>query len=117
MKIRICLVALCFLIFYCSAAYGQIANPPAEWEYKLLSNPSDELLNHYEKNGWEIAAAIPGEVILKRSRSHLLFGTRTPEMPKPEPPPQPSKCKLTLAQAPVIRGLRLGMTSDELFAI
>jgi len=116
MKVRTCLVALCFLIFHCSAAYGQIAIPPAEWEYKqLFNNPSDEILNYYAKNGWEIAAAIPGDVILRRCRSHPLFGTRTPEMPKPEPPPQ--TCKLTSAQAPVVRGLRLGMTSDELFDI
>ena len=37
--------------------------------------------------------------------------------PPQPPPPQAPTCKLTLAQAPVIRGLRLGMTSDELFAI
>jgi hypothetical protein len=122
MKVRICLVALCCLVFYCSTAYGQTA----EWEYKQFTNNiSDELLNHYAKNGWEIAAAAGGggdsswfKVILKRSRSHPLFGTKTPEMPPSQPPPPPkSTCKLTLAQAPVIRGLRLGMTSDELFAI
>ncbi|HEX5086059.1 MAG TPA: hypothetical protein VFY40_28830, partial [Blastocatellia bacterium] len=124
MKVRICLVALCFLVFYCSTTYGQTA----EWEYKQLHNPSDELLNHYAKNGWEIGAAAAGAgegssfraiVILKRNRSHPLFGTRTEEKPAPQPPPPPQKpsCKLTLAQAPVIRGLRLGMTSDELFAI
>ncbi|MBO0858459.1 MAG: hypothetical protein J2P21_08345, partial [Chloracidobacterium sp.] len=32
-------------------------------------------------------------------------------------PPQKLTCNLTLAQSPAIRGLRLGMTSDELFAI
>src|SRR5262245_66643009 len=106
MKVRICVVALCLLAFYCSAAYSQTA----EWEYKQLYRPSDELLNHYAKNGWEIVAAAGwgGDsngfytVFLKRSKLHPLFGTKTPEMPKPEPPP-PSKptCKLTLAQAPV----------------
>ncbi|MCI0387278.1 MAG: hypothetical protein MOB07_00690 [Acidobacteria bacterium] len=124
MKVRICLAAFCFLIFHCSAAYGQ---PPkkndrsAEWEYKqLTNNPSDELLNLYAKEGWEIAAAAGGDyikVILKRSKSHPLFRTQTSELPKPEPPPKKPTCKLTLAQAPVIRGLRLGITSDELFTI
>ncbi|HEU0184879.1 MAG TPA: hypothetical protein VFS27_06155 [Blastocatellia bacterium] len=118
MKVRICFVALCLLVFYCAAAYGQTA----EWEYKQLGSPSDELLNHYAKNGWEVVAAAGGQfyyVVLKRSRSHPLFGTKTPETPslQPAPPPQKPTCKLTLAQAPAIRGLRLGMTSDELFTI
>lgn len=41
----------------------------------------------------------------------------TQENPKPEPPPPNTSCKLSLAQAPVIRGFRLGMTSDVLFAL
>jgi len=123
MRIRICLVALCLLVFYRSGAYGQTSNPLAEWEYKQLTgDPSDELLNHYAKYGWEIASSSGGDggyrIILKRNRSHPLFGTKTPE-PSPVQPPSPPKptCNLTLAQAPAIRGLRLGMTSDELFAI
>jgi len=130
MKVRICLVALCSLIFHCSAAYGQTPKKDdrsAEWEYKQLQNPSDALLNHHAKDGWEIAAAAGAggdggsyyKIFLKRSKSHPLFGTQATDMPRPEPPPPPQipACKLTLAQAPVIRGLRLGMTSDELFAI
>jgi len=131
MRVRVCLVTLCFLISYCSTASGQTPKRNdrlAEWEYMQLSSPSDDVLNRYAKEGWEIAAAAGGggdsssfyRVILKRSKSHPLFGTRTAEPPKPEPPPPPPqnpKCKLTLAQAPVIRGLRLGMTSDELFAV
>jgi hypothetical protein len=124
---RICLVVICFLLFQCTAAYGQTSknDRSAEWEYRQLSSPSDEVLNQYAKEGWEIAAAAGGggagsgfyRVILKRHKSHTLFGTKPAEHPKPEPPPQISKCKLTLAQAPVIRGLRLGMSSDELFTI
>ncbi|MCI0659881.1 MAG: hypothetical protein L0220_02290, partial [Acidobacteria bacterium] len=130
MKANVCLTALCFLIFHCSAADGQTPkknDQSAEWEYKQFNFPSDELLNHYAKDGWEIATAAGGGgesysfywVILKRSKSHPLFGTQTQEflIPAPPPPAQKSKCKLTLAQAPVIRGLRLGMTSDELFAM
>jgi hypothetical protein len=127
MKANVYLAALCFLIFHCSAANGQTPkknDQSAEWEYKQLSSPTDELLNHYAKEGWEIGAAAGGggdggffKVILKRSKSHPLFGTQTSQLPKTEPPLQKLTCKLTLAQAPVIRGLRLGMTSDELFTI
>jgi hypothetical protein len=128
MKVSISLVVLSFLILHCSAADGQTPrkeNRPAEWEYKQLTSPSNEVLNHHAKEGWEIAAAAGGgndssifyKVILKRHRTHSLFGTLTADFPKPEPPPPNPKCKLTLDQAPVIRGLRLGMTSDELFAI
>lgn len=121
MRIQVCLIVICLLIFGCSA-YGQTATknePPSEWEYKILSNNStDEVLNHYAKNGWEIVAATDTKIIFRRGKSHPLFGTQTPERPTPKPPPPPQKpnCKLTLAQAPAIRGLRLGMTSDELFA-
>jgi uncharacterized protein DUF4177 len=123
MKVRSCFVALCLLIFYCSTAYSQTA----EWEYKVVQINkiypyyiTDEFLNHFAKNGWELVTISDVKAILKRSRSHPLFGTKTPEMPASQPappPPQKPTCKLTLAQAPVIRGLRLGMTSDELFAI
>jgi hypothetical protein len=128
MKVRICLVAFCSLILHCSAIYGQAPKKEdrsAEWEYTQFYRPSDDLLNHFAKDGWEVATAAGGAnehssfywVILKRSKSHPLFGTQTPEFLTPPPPPHPQKprCKLPRTQAPVIRGLRLGMKSDELF--
>src|SRR5262245_37651623 len=112
MKVRICLVALCSLTFHFSA-YGQTPknnDRSAEWEYTQLLNLSDEILNRYAKDGWEVAAAAGGAndngnfylIILKRSKSHPLFGTPAPDFPIPSPAPlnQKQKCKLTLAQAP-----------------
>src|SRR5262245_65579045 len=95
MKIRVCLAVFCFLSFHCPAADGQTpkrTDRSAEWEYRQLSagNPSDAILNHFAKDGWEIAAATGGDsyyrVILKRHRSHPLFGTQTSETPSHEPP-------------------------------
>ena len=100
MKVRLCLVALCSLIFHCSAAYGQTPKKDdrsAEWEYKQLNNSSDDLLNHHAKEGWEIAAAAGAggdggnyKIFLKRSKSHPLFGTQTADpnrlpLPKNQP--------------------------------
>src|SRR5262245_18927312 len=129
MKVLICLSVLSLVTLHFSSSFGQTpkkSDRTAEWEYKILSNPYDEILNHHAKEGWEIATSAGGggdnnsffKVIMKRPKSHPLFGTQISELPKPEPPqPQGPKCRLTLAQSPVIRGLRLGMTSDELFAI
>jgi hypothetical protein len=121
MKIRLCLVALCCLMFQYQTAFSQ-TQKFADWEYKQIYNPTDEYLNFLAKEGWEIAATGLDansyfKIIIKRPRTHRLFGTKTEDYPKPEPPPPNTACNLTLAQAPVIRGLRLGMTSDELFAL
>ncbi|MCW5968548.1 MAG: hypothetical protein KIT57_08545 [Blastocatellales bacterium] len=124
MKARFCLVMVSFLILNCSVVYGQTPKKAAEWEYKQLANPSDEVLNHHAGEGWEIITAAGGggdggfyKVLLKRHKSQALFGKPTTEFPNQEPPPQNTACKLTLAQAPSIRGIRLGMTSEELFNI
>jgi hypothetical protein len=131
MRKYFCLVLVALLILDCSVVNSQTPRRngrSAEWEYKQLSDPVDTTLNHHAKEGWEVASASGGandngifyRVILRRHKSHPLFGNPISELPKPESPPEnpPNpKCKLTLAQAPVIRGLRLGMTSKELFDI
>jgi len=127
MKALICLSVLSFVILQFSFSFGQTpkkSDRAAEWEYKQLNNPSDEILNHHAKEGWEIATSAGGggdggffKVIMKRHKSHPLFGIQISEYKIPEPPLQISPCKLNLAQAPAIRGLRLGMTIEELFTI
>jgi hypothetical protein len=127
MKVLICLSVLSLMTLHYFNVSGQTSKKDdrsAEWEYKQLNSPSDEIINHHAKEGWEIATTAGGRndngfifyVFMKRHKSHALFGTQISAYKKPEPPPpQISNCKMTLAQAPVIRGLRLGMTSDELF--
>lgn len=63
MKVPICLVTLCFLIFHCSATHGQSpkeSDQLAEWEYTQLSSPTGDALNLYAKEGWEIVTAAGG---------------------------------------------------------
>src|SRR5262245_34985749 len=126
MKVCVYLALFCCLLLHYSTSYGQTPkrnDRPAEWEYKQLESPSDESLNHHAKEGWEIVTAAGGggdstrfyRVTLKRHKSHPLFGTKTSDIPEPEPLPQSPQCKLTPAQAPAIRGIHLGVTSDELF--
>jgi hypothetical protein len=50
----------------------------------------------------------------------LLTGKDAPAYVRPESqpkPPAPPRCQLTLAQAPVIRGFRLGMDVNEILAL
>jgi hypothetical protein len=125
MKTFICLCVLAFVTLHYSVGYGQTPKNndlAAVWEFKILSNPSEEILNLSTKEGWDIVTSAGGggdggffKVIMKRHKSHPLFGTKISVYKKADPPPQISSCKLTLAQAPVIRGLCLGMTSEELF--
>src|SRR5262245_29481767 len=104
MKHLICLIVISLVPLHSSVSYSQSQKKndrSAEWEYKQLYCPDDEIINKYAKEGWEIAYAVgwAGDsnssyrVILKRHKSHVLFGTQISEDQKPEPPPQISKCK------------------------
>ena len=99
MKALICLSVLSLVTLHFSSSFGQTPKKndrAEEWEYKQLSNPTDDIINHQAKEGWEISTAVGGKneggftyyVFMKRHKSHSLFGAKLSDLAKPEPPPQ-----------------------------
>jgi hypothetical protein len=92
---------------------------PEKWEYKVTRgcfNESD--LNKRGDEGWELISISFDsngncrDSYFKRPKSEFFDPPRTSA-----PPPAPPKCNLTPAQAPIIRGIRLGMSTDDLLAL
>jgi hypothetical protein len=91
---------------------------PEKWEYKTVgcAYPLETELNKNGDEGWELVSVSFGSdgscrgFFFKRPKRELF----TPTQPAPAGPP---RCNLTLAQAPVFRGIRLGMSTDELLAL
>jgi hypothetical protein len=91
---------------------------PEKWEYKyaqICSYNFDSEMKKLGEEGWELVsgddiASNCKHFIFKRPKKEIFY----PTQPAPAGPP---KCNLTLAQAPVIRGIRLGMSTDELLAL
>jgi hypothetical protein len=108
------IVSLTFLLCLPATAQTQ----PEVWEYKYANvcmQNVDSELNKYGEQGWELVSvvALPNNCpyyYFKRPQKQIFI-------PTPPAPAGPSKCNLTLAQAPVIRGIRLGMTTDELLSL
>jgi hypothetical protein len=92
---------------------------PEKWEYNVAGRciPSETDLNKLGDQGWElISVTANGDggcpvYYFKRPRREFFY---PPPVAPPPPPATPPKCSLTLAQAPAFRGIRLGMSTDEL---
>jgi hypothetical protein len=100
--------------------------PPPQWEHTVTYGcerpqyPSGKSnLQEMGEYGWELASvAKDGDgnstCYFKRPKREGGY----PEPPKkPEPAPTAPKCSLTVAQALTIRGIRLGMSLQELLAL
>jgi hypothetical protein len=92
---------------------------PEKWEYKVTRgcfNESD--LNKRGDEGWELinitfdSNGNCRDSYFKRPKREFFDPPLTSA-----PPAAPPNCNLTPAQAPVIRGIRLGMSTDELLAL
>ena len=118
-----CLFALSLSILLTSISFAQSKQPPAQrWEYKTVYNVSEADLDKLGDEGWELVASA-----YNPNGSSLYYTLKRPkpaDAPKyiepakrPAPPPHTPACTLSLSQAPTIRGLRLGMTVDELLEL
>ena len=101
------------------------SQPAVRWEYKTVcgncGGPVD--IDEPGDQGWElVAVAFSGEnsayerLYFKRPKPKDAPAYVRPEIRTTQPAPPP-RCQLTLEQAPVIRGFRLGMSVDEILAL
>lgn len=112
---------------------AQRKNETEKWEYLITSGCNSGafwrdgrnlLFDEIGERGWELVGISNRgdncpEFYFKRPKvagrvEKPLPTSPPPRTPEPEKAPQ---CDLTLAQAPVIRGLKLGMSLDEVFAL
>jgi hypothetical protein len=114
LSIVLSIVSLTCLLNFPAIAQTQ----PEKWEYKYAQicshNTFDSEMKKLGDEGWELVfgESTPGchNLYFKRPKKERF----TPIPPAPAGPP---KCNLTLAQVPAIRGIRLGMSTDELLAL
>ena len=115
------LFALSFSFLLTQILFAQNKSQPAQrWEYKTI-NCNDTELGKLGDEGWELVSTSTNsgncyQYLLKR-----LKPVNAPKYVDPQAAPpkkeEPPTCKLTAAQAPTVRGLRLGMTVDELIEL
>jgi hypothetical protein len=86
---------------------------PEQWEYKITGCLTEPELNKLGLQGWELVSVRGNEahclnLYFKRPKGAI------PPIPQPPPSPTAPTCNLTLTQAPIINGFRLGMSTDQL---
>jgi len=108
------------IIFFASiTAAGQTtatSSIPEQWEYRVTGCYPETELNKSGAEGWELVSVKMDSnnncnYIFKRPKGVVVSIT------PPPPPPKTPSCNLSLAQAPIIYGLRLGMSADELLEL
>lgn len=118
-----CLFALSLSILFTSILLAQNNSPTGQrWEYQTIGCDSLEL-SKLGDEGWELvgvnhdSGSCRGYVLkrLKPLAAPRFIDPR--ERPNPKPTAIAPTCNLTMAQAPAIRGIRLGMTVEELLQL
>lgn len=115
MSIVLSIISLMLLASLSATAQTQ----PEKWDYKFVqicdNQTYDAGLKKLGDEGWELVSTDDA------GGACIYFFFKRPKKetyhPAPAAPAGPPTCPLTLAQAPVFRGIRLGMTTDELLAL
>jgi hypothetical protein len=112
-------LSLSFL--FTSVLFAQNKPTPAQrWEYKTVNlcvDNRDATLNELGDEGWELNSQSDCNGLFRRPKPANAPKFVRAEKKSASPKPTPTTCNLTAAQAPTIRGLRLGMTVDELLEL
>jgi Domain of unknown function (DUF4177) len=107
-----------------AALAQQNANQPQKWEYKVVNycDPENqaiderEIIQYLGEEGWELVSADTRHVSeTTRCLVHYFKrpgGVESNQITKRQP-----QCSVPLDRAPSIRGLRLGMSADELLSL
>ena len=114
-------VALSLSVLFTSILFAQSKSLPAQrWEYKTIDCNNTELIKLGDE-GWELVGVNHDS---GSCRGYILKRLKTLDAPRyvdpnerPKPTTNAPTCNITLAQAPAIRGLRLGMTAEDLLRL
>ena len=110
--------------FASAALAQQNANQPQKWEYKVVNycDPENqaiderEIIQYLGEEGWELVSADTRHVSETTTCLVHYFkrtgGVESNQITKRQP-----QCSVPLDRAPSIRGLRLGMSADELLSL
>jgi len=107
-----------------AALAQQNANQPQKWEYKVVNycDPENRVIDerehiqHLGEEGWELVSA-DTQVVSETTRCSVHYFKRPGGVESKQISKQQPRCSVPLDKAPTIRGLRLGMSADELLSL
>jgi Domain of unknown function (DUF4177) len=107
-----------------AALAQQNANRPQKWEYKVVNycDPENQGINELEiiqylgEEGWELVSADTRQVG-ETTRCPVHYFKRPGSVESKQITKRQPQCSVPLDRTPSIRGLRLGMSADELLSL
>ncbi|HEY8460637.1 MAG TPA: hypothetical protein VIM99_09670 [Blastocatellia bacterium] len=117
-------IALASLSFAQAALAQQKTAQSQIWEYKIINycDPENqgiderEMITYLGEDGWELVSADTRQA--SETERCLVHYFKRPQRAEPKQiVNRPPQCSIPLDKAPVIRGLRLGMSADEVLSI
>lgn len=117
-----CLWVICLSILCTPILFAQSKQPPAQrWDYFSTQACDDTTLNKYGDEGWELVVTTEVPSSCPKYTFKRLKPANAPKYVDPNERPKPTAttpaCQLTLAQAPKFRGIRLGMSVQDLLKL